>query len=204
MAGIWSNRFVDPPKAAIRPESYPQLDIVVEFMKHKKSARLEISGHTDNVGRPKTNKELPAAAETDIEVLDDELLEPESAELNGDSHQPQKAPKAKSKPKPSTYLPDLLTTDQITAFKEFAKQKNPTSRSKQYLTAAYWLKEHSDNPSVNADKVYTLFKTAGWSTGFNDWRATFDNLVHSEHLRKVAKGEFAINPLGEDEARGTS
>jgi len=48
----------DTAKATIRPESFPALDIVVEFMKHKKSARLEISGHTDNVGRPKSNKEL--------------------------------------------------------------------------------------------------------------------------------------------------
>jgi OOP family OmpA-OmpF porin len=48
----------DTAKATIRPESYPQLDIVAEFMTHKKSARLEISGHTDNVGNPKANKTL--------------------------------------------------------------------------------------------------------------------------------------------------
>jgi len=48
----------DTGKATIRPESYPQLDIVVEFMTHKKSARLEVSGHTDNQGNPKTNKAL--------------------------------------------------------------------------------------------------------------------------------------------------
>src|SRR5205823_277129 len=47
-------------KATIRPESFPRLDVVVEFMQHKKSARVEISGHTDNVGNPKTNKALSA------------------------------------------------------------------------------------------------------------------------------------------------
>jgi outer membrane protein OmpA-like peptidoglycan-associated protein len=45
-------------KATIRPESFPRLDAVVEFMVHKKNARVEISGHTDNVGNPKVNKTL--------------------------------------------------------------------------------------------------------------------------------------------------
>ena len=48
----------DTAKATIRPESFPRLDAVVEFMAHKKSARVEISGHTDNVGNAKSNKTL--------------------------------------------------------------------------------------------------------------------------------------------------
>lgn len=48
----------DTAKATIRPESFPNLDAVVEFMAHKKEARVEISGHTDNVGNAKTNKML--------------------------------------------------------------------------------------------------------------------------------------------------
>jgi outer membrane protein OmpA-like peptidoglycan-associated protein len=50
----------DTGKAIIRPESTGLMDIVVEFMKHKKSATIEISGHTDNVGKPKANKALSA------------------------------------------------------------------------------------------------------------------------------------------------
>jgi outer membrane protein OmpA-like peptidoglycan-associated protein len=45
-------------KATIRPESFPHLDMVVEFMAHKKTARVEIEGHTDNVGNAKANKTL--------------------------------------------------------------------------------------------------------------------------------------------------
>jgi outer membrane protein OmpA-like peptidoglycan-associated protein len=45
-------------KATIQPDSYPQLDNVVDYMKHDKSARIEVSGHTDNVGNPKSNKKL--------------------------------------------------------------------------------------------------------------------------------------------------
>jgi outer membrane protein OmpA-like peptidoglycan-associated protein len=48
----------DTGKATIRSESFPRLDSVVEYMTHKKSARIEISGHTDNVGNPKANKTL--------------------------------------------------------------------------------------------------------------------------------------------------
>ncbi len=48
----------DTGKATIRKESYPRLDSVVEYMTHKKSARIEISGHTDNVGKPEKNKKL--------------------------------------------------------------------------------------------------------------------------------------------------
>jgi OmpA-OmpF porin, OOP family len=48
----------DTAKATIRPESFSHLDAVVDFMVHKKDARVEISGHTDNVGNPSANKTL--------------------------------------------------------------------------------------------------------------------------------------------------
>ena len=48
----------DSGKAQIRAESYLRLDSVVEYMAHKKGARIEISGHTDNAGNAKANKDL--------------------------------------------------------------------------------------------------------------------------------------------------
>ncbi len=48
----------DTGKATISSESFPRLDSVVEFMTHKTSARVQISGHTDNVGVPANNKLL--------------------------------------------------------------------------------------------------------------------------------------------------
>ncbi len=48
----------DTGKATLRPESKAKLARVVEYMTHKKSARIEISGHTDNVGKPKANLAL--------------------------------------------------------------------------------------------------------------------------------------------------
>ena len=48
----------DTAKATLRHGSTERLDYVVDFMTHKPSARLEISGHTDNVGNKKANKIL--------------------------------------------------------------------------------------------------------------------------------------------------
>jgi OmpA-OmpF porin, OOP family len=50
--------YFDSGKAELRPESFPRLDSVVEYMTHKRSTRIEISGHTDNVGTSKINKAL--------------------------------------------------------------------------------------------------------------------------------------------------
>ncbi len=48
----------DTGKASIRPESSARLDSVVEYMTHKKNSRIEISGHTDNVGNARANQSL--------------------------------------------------------------------------------------------------------------------------------------------------
>ena len=42
----------------LNPESHPRLDTVVEYLTYKKSARIEVSGHTDNVGSRPKNKKL--------------------------------------------------------------------------------------------------------------------------------------------------
>lgn len=47
-----------PGKATLVGDSQMRLDAVVEYMTHKKSARIEISGHTDNVGKKNANKVL--------------------------------------------------------------------------------------------------------------------------------------------------
>jgi len=48
----------DTGKAFLKGSGYDKLDVVLEFMTHKRSARIEISGHTDNVGNAKSNKVL--------------------------------------------------------------------------------------------------------------------------------------------------
>jgi len=48
----------DTGTAVLRDESASRLDLVVAFMKRRKSAVVEISGHTDNVGNAKKNMTL--------------------------------------------------------------------------------------------------------------------------------------------------
>jgi hypothetical protein len=158
------------------------------------------NGNTKPIAPAKPAKELSGGTPED-EVLDAEPVEEES---EGEPEAPAQSPKApartKSKPKPPEYLPNMLNKEQLEAFKEFAKTKTgASSRNQQYLVSAFWVKEHGGHPTVTQDKIFTLFKTAGWSVGFSNWRAPFDNLVHTSHMRKVGVGEFAILPPGEDE-----
>jgi outer membrane protein OmpA-like peptidoglycan-associated protein len=50
----------DTAKHFLRSDSENKLEVVYHFLKLKKSARVEISGHTDSVGKAKANKELSA------------------------------------------------------------------------------------------------------------------------------------------------
>jgi len=45
-------------KATLIGDSQSRLDVVVEYMTHKKKVRVQISGYTDNVGDKKANKAL--------------------------------------------------------------------------------------------------------------------------------------------------
>jgi len=45
-------------RSVIRPESYPVLDAVVAVMKDNPTIKLEVQGHTDNVGTAGYNKRL--------------------------------------------------------------------------------------------------------------------------------------------------
>jgi len=48
----------DTGTAVLRDESQIRLDLVVDFMKRRKSTVVEVSGHTDDVGNAKKNKAL--------------------------------------------------------------------------------------------------------------------------------------------------
>ena len=55
---ILKNIFFEFGKATLKPESYAELDNVVKLLQNNEGVRLEISGHTDNVGSLKTNMKL--------------------------------------------------------------------------------------------------------------------------------------------------
>lgn len=55
---ILKNIYFETNKSALLPESYTTLNSVVKLMQNNPSLRLEISGHTDNVGSMKYNRKL--------------------------------------------------------------------------------------------------------------------------------------------------
>ncbi len=55
------NIYFDTGKATIKPESYPILDKVAEFLKANPKAVVEIQGHTDSVGSASYNMRLSQA-----------------------------------------------------------------------------------------------------------------------------------------------
>jgi outer membrane protein OmpA-like peptidoglycan-associated protein len=51
----------DFAKATLRPESFAQLQELYEYLKWKTDIKIEVAGHTDNVGKPEDNLKLSQA-----------------------------------------------------------------------------------------------------------------------------------------------
>ena len=52
---VLDNVTFETGKADLKPESYVVLDELVEYLKRKDDERIEVGGHTDNVGKPDAN-----------------------------------------------------------------------------------------------------------------------------------------------------
>ena len=52
------NVYFDVGKFTLRPESFAELDELVSYMKWKENEKIEIGGHTDNVGSNTDNLKL--------------------------------------------------------------------------------------------------------------------------------------------------
>lgn len=55
---ILKNIYFETAKATLRSDSYEELNRVVDFLEENPSVRIEISGHTDNIGSHSYNKKL--------------------------------------------------------------------------------------------------------------------------------------------------
>jgi outer membrane protein OmpA-like peptidoglycan-associated protein len=55
---VLENIYFETAKAVLKPESYTQLDQVIELLENNETLRMEISGHTDNVGSLRVNTKL--------------------------------------------------------------------------------------------------------------------------------------------------
>lgn len=56
-----NNIFFESGKAVLKKESFPELDRVYDFLKQNEAIKVEIAGHTDNVGNATINQALSKA-----------------------------------------------------------------------------------------------------------------------------------------------
>ncbi|MEQ9423425.1 MAG: OmpA family protein [Cyclobacteriaceae bacterium] len=65
-----NNIFFEFGKAELKPESYPELDRVAKLLDENSGIKIELSGHTDNVGDDASNMSLSSArAQSVVEYL---------------------------------------------------------------------------------------------------------------------------------------
>jgi len=55
---VLKNVFFDSNAAILRPESYAELNVLAQLLKNNLKIKIEISGHTDNIGSAFSNKKL--------------------------------------------------------------------------------------------------------------------------------------------------
>ncbi len=81
---VLENIFFETNKATLKPESYPQLEQVLKFLDSNSTVRMEISGHTDNVGSLKLNTNLSQArAESVVRYLVERGVDPSRLDSKG-------------------------------------------------------------------------------------------------------------------------
>lgn len=153
----------------------------------------------------KPQRELPgenAPSDDADEIVQDAEVVDGHDEAAQDTPAP-KSQKSKNtyKPRVPQYLPNLDLTGNGTTFKDFAAQKNPSKSTQRHLVAAYWLKEHGNCPTINIDKVYTCYRTAGWPMTQKDWDVNFRQQVQNDRFQRVSTGEYSITPIGENDVR---
>lgn len=79
-----NNIFFDYDKATLRPESYPELDKVVEFLQENPRLEVEIAGHTDDRGSDDYNRQLSQGrAEAVVKYLTDHWIESQRVNAKG-------------------------------------------------------------------------------------------------------------------------
>jgi hypothetical protein len=83
----------------------------------------------------------------------------------------------------------------------FAKGKDAGSHLKRYMIAAAWLKEHRGIDAVNADHIYTCYKSMEWPTNVPDFAQPLRQLKFDNYFDQPVKGMYAINHIGLDRVK---
>jgi hypothetical protein len=83
----------------------------------------------------------------------------------------------------------------------FAQGKDAGSHHKRYMIAAAWLKEHRGIDAVNADHIYTCYKSMKWSANVPDFAQPLRELKFKNYFDQPARGMYAINHIGLDRVK---
>lgn len=91
-----------------------------------------------------------------------------------------------------------LDKDQRQAFKSFYEQKKPKNQNDQILTLMVWLKDNAGLEPVNADHLYTGFRTVGAKVS-GKTSSVLGNIVGTGAITSVGNGLYQLTHVGEDE-----
>lgn len=81
---VLKNIFFEFAKSTLKPESYAELNNVVKLLENNPTMRIEISGHTDNVGSQKANLRLSLQrAKSVVDYLEAQGIDKDRLEAKG-------------------------------------------------------------------------------------------------------------------------
>lgn len=136
-------------------------------------------------------------------VIEEEALSPEASQdepelpLEGQpaASASQREPRAPRKFRTPQVLTDVDLASPVSFF-DYAKERNPASDRKKFLTVAAWFKEHRGVDAISADHAYTCFRAIKWNTQIEDFQAPLRALKRDQLVGSGGRGLFAINHLG--------
>lgn len=182
--------------------------VVVEAEINSDHDLTNITQAIQNALRPAPSAALPRTAQqvrlSAPPSLDEEILPPERDDedqgggtleeqpLNNAASREPRAPRKFRTPQVLTDV-DLISP---VSFADYAKERNPASDRKKYLTVAAWFKEHRGVDAINADHAYTCFRAIKWNTQIEDFQAPLRALKRDQFVNGAGRGLFAINHLG--------
>ncbi|WGD50974.1 hypothetical protein QA641_36240 [Bradyrhizobium sp. CB1650] len=168
----------------------------------------QITQAIQNALRPQTNANLPRATQqarlsAPTAIAEEEIIAPEDETPVDEADaveetaraQASRGPRAPRKFRTPQVLPDVDLVSP-TSFADFAKQVNPSSDQKKYLTVAAWFKEHRGVAAITADHAYTCFRAVKWNTNIEDFQSPLRALKQRQLMTQAGRGLFEINHLG--------
>lgn len=106
-------------------------------------------------------------------------------------------PKKKWIPKTPSLLKDFDPDSGNVSFKDFVKQKNPSTIQAKYLVVAGWFKDQSSVDEITTSHIFTCFKLMDWVPP-DDMAQTFRNIKKTRQYFENGSqnGHWKISILG--------